>query len=621
MSGIFGILNPRNDETVHGYLEDAARCMSHRAWYVCQSWTSQNVPVGLGRIGIGLMNVAPQPLISHDERYVLFMCGEIHNRVLLRIEVERAGYPTADDSDEALALSLFQTFGETFPDRIDGVFFIAIFDRMSQRLLLTNDRFGQYRHYLYRAGQTLVFAPEVKGVLAASFVPRRLNVTAVAEYFRFQQLLHEKTFHEDIVMFAQGSIAWFDLQSGDWTCRRYWDRDQIPDRPDIRFEEAVEETGRLLEAAVKRSSEDSLRPGVFLSGGLDSRTLVGLIPQRDQPVVTANFGQRNSRDVYYAQRIAHAAGSHHFWFDMPDGQWVLEHVDLHLALTEGFHSWVHMHGMHMLPKLRQVMDVNLTGWDGGTVMGHDDHIRPIYNQPMDKWSVVEECFARFNQSYTWPGLSEASEHLLYSPAFAPQIVGRAFESMATEFERYWAQPRRQYAAEFFYIDNHCMRQTQHMVTFGRSHVEFRFPFWDYQLIDFIFSLPPALRANQILYRHIITQRTPKLARIPYDKQEFLPTVQQPLHDLHTLSIRLRRRLKLLPTRPWLYADYENYLRTDLRSWAENILFAPRTQERGIFNGAYVQSLFNRHLAGKEAPMLGKIAPLITFEMMMRTLFD
>jgi asparagine synthase (glutamine-hydrolysing) len=487
--------------------------------------------------------------------------------------------------------------------------------------LLTNDRFGQYRHYFYRTGNTLVFAPEIKGVLAASFVARRLNVTAVAEYFRFQQLLHEKTFHEDVVMFPHASIAWFDLPSGNWECRRYWDWDQIPDRPNVRFEEAVEETGRLLEAAVRRSSEGALRPGVFLSGGLDSRTLVGLIPPREQPVVTANFGQRNSRDVYYAQRIARTAGSRHFWFDMPDGQWVLEHVDLHLALTEGFHSWVHMHGMNMLPKLREVMDVNLTGWDGGTVMGDPDTIRPIFNQPVDKWSVVEEIFARFNQSYTWPGITESSERLLYTPEFAPLILGRAFDSLATEFERYWSMSRRQYAPAFFYMDNHCMRLTQHMVTFGRSHLEFRFPFWDYQLIDFMHSLPPELRADQILYRHIITQRTPKLARIPYDKREFLPTVEQPLHDLHALSIRARRRLKLLPARPWLYADYENYLRTDLRAWAENILFAPQTQERGLFNNAYVRSLFDRHLAGKEPLMLGKIAPLITFEMMMRSLFD
>lgn len=607
--------------TVHKFLELAQKRMSHRPWYGSSTWLSPDLPIGLAHIGIGLLNATPQPFISQDGRYILFMCGEFYNRSNLLAEVTQAGFPPENSSDAAIILALFHTHGESFASRLDGVFFVALFDLGNQQLLLANDRFGQYRHYLYRSGKTLVFAPEVKGVLSASFVPRRLNTTAVAEYFRFQQLLGEKTFHEDIVIFPSGAIAQFDLQSGKWSCHRYWDWDQTPEQQLLRFEDAVEETGRLLENAVVRSAAGPLRPGVFLSGGLDSRTLVGLIPPRDPPVVTATFGQRNSRDVYYAQQIARAVGSHHLWFNMNNSQWVREHVELHLALTEGFHSWVHMHGMHMLPTLRQVMDVNLTGWDGGTVMGDPDTIAPILTHPVSKWSLVEECFARFNQSYTWPGLTEASERSLYTPAFAQQVMGRAYDSFVSEFERYWQQFSRPHVAEFFYMDNHCMRLTQHMVTFGRSHLEYRFPFWDYQLIDFLISLPLEFRANKKLFRHMITRKTPKLARIPYDKQEFLPTVEQPLHDLHALNVRVRRRLKLYPFRPWLYADYESYLRTDLRSWAEDILFAPQTQERGIFNNTYVRALFERHLAGQEPLMLGKIAPLITFEMMMRSLFD
>jgi asparagine synthase (glutamine-hydrolysing) len=621
MAGIFGVLNPIQGETVDAFLEKAQTRMNHRPWYVVETWKSSEKGIGLGRIGIGLLNPSPQPIVSEDKRYILFMSGEIYNRASLKQTVEQAGYPPADSTDESLALSLFQHYGDKFASYIDGVFFIAIFDTTTSHLWLANDRFGQYPHYIYRTGETFVFAPEVKGVLSASFVPKHLNLTAVAEYFRFQQLLNEKTFHEDITLFPHGSIASFDLQSGHWNCRRYWDWDQIPDRPTIKFEEAVEETGRLLEAAVKRYSSGTLRPGVFLSGGLDSRVILGMMPPLNPPPITANFGQKISRDVYYAQQIAAAAGSRHLWFDMPNGQWVLENLDLHLALTEGFHSWIHMHGIQMLPKLREVMDVNLTGWDGGTVMGHADHINPIYNQSVDKWAVIEECFYRFNQSYTWPGLSDVSERLLYTPTFAPQMVGRAFNSLAAEFERYWECYRRHYAAEFFYVDNHCMRLTQHLVNTGRSHIEFRFPFWDYQLIDFMYSLRPELRGHQILYRHIITQRTPKLARIPYDKQEFLPTVREPLHTVQALSVRARRRLKLLPERPLLYADYENYLRHELRGWAENILFDKRTQDRGILNLSYVRSLFDRHLAGHEPWTLGKIAPLITFELMMRSLFD
>jgi len=78
---------------------------------------------------------------------------------------------------------------------------------------------------------------------------------------------------------------------------------------------------------------------------------------------------------------------------------------------------------------------------------------------------------------------------------------------------------------------------------------------------------------------------------------------------------------LYSQRATLYADYEEYLRRDLRAWAENILFDPRTEQRGIFNMAFVRSLIARHMSGREQWTIGKIAPLITFEMMMRKYFD
>lgn len=619
MSGIFGILNPAPSQTPQNFIEIARQRLSHRPWYTHDQWVAPDAPVALGRSGIGILNASPQPVISPDARYILFLSGEFYNRNALWQGLGHS--PDPSQPDEALALKLYQAHGPTFAERINGVFFIALYDTHAQRLLLANDRFGQYPHYVYHDGRTLVFGPEVKAVLAAQQVPKRLNQTAVAEYFRFQQLLDRNTFHEGIQLFPHGSIAQFDLPTGAWQVQRYWDWDKIPAQRQIPFAEAVEETGHLLQNAVHRDASDALRPGVFLSGGLDSRTLLGMIPPRDTPPVSASFGQPQSRDVHYAKQIAQAVGSRHYWFDMSNAEWIKANYALHLDLTEGFHSWIHMHGIHMLPDLRAVMDVNLTGWDGGTVMGHPDHIKPLYNQPIDQWSVLEECFLRFNQSYTWPGLTEVGEQVLFAPAFAQAIKGRAYGSMAQSFSRYWENFHRPYAAEFFYVDNHCMRLTQHMVTTGRSHLEFRFPFWDYDLIDFMYSLPPEHRADQRLYRHIITQRTPKLARIPYDKQEFLPSVNPLLHTLQSIGIRTARRLKLHPHRPWLYADYENYLRTDLSGWAEDILFNdPRLAERGIFNMDYVRSLLNRHKA-HEPLLLGKIAPIISFELMLRALFD
>ncbi len=129
-----------------------------------------------------------------------------------------------------------------------------------------------------------------------------------------------------------------------------------------------------------------------------------------------------------------------------------------------------------------------------------------------------------------------------------------------------------------------------------------------------------------MYRAVIQRETPRLAYIPYDSDEFLPTTQPLIHGTHALSVKLKRRFNrhlwtIFPERDTLYADYENYLRGDLFDWAEDILFDRRTTERSIFNPDFLRTLMARHISGLEEWMIGKIAPIMTYEMMLRRLYD
>ncbi|MBZ0309912.1 MAG: asparagine synthetase B [Anaerolineae bacterium] len=614
MSGLFGFFNV---DHASEYVSNAAQQMQSFEWQTCRTWNNPEDCASFGHIGIGIFNTEPQPVFSADGNLVLFLCGELYHTEGLRRELEGA----ANRTDAELALAAFEKWGMECPHRLEGAYFIAVYDIQQQRLTLFNDRFGLYPHYYTLQGNRFIFAPEIKAIISAPWVPRELNLTSIADYVRFQIILGTKTFHEGIHRFPYGSITVFDLSSGDLTVKRYWDWSHIPDNPQVNFDEAVEEVGRLFQEGIRYLSSGSLRPGVFLSGGLDSRTIIGLMPPRTPPPVSATFGAPNSRDVYYAEKIAAVVGSDHHWFNLDEhGRWILENVDLHFKLTEGFHSWIHMHGITMLPGVRGMMDYNLSGWDGGTVMGHSDHINPIYNNPVNFSTVLTENFHRFNQAYTWPGMTEAEERMLYAPAFSKQMQGLAFDSMRSELTRFW-DFKRDYAAEYFYVTNHCWRHTGNMITFTRSHIEARFPFWTYSLIDFMYSLRPEIRRDQLMYRTIITQRTPKLAHIPYDKQEYLPTTNELEHKIQAMSVRVKRRLKMFPNRPTLYADYENYLRRELRPWAESILFGPNSNKFGLFDQNYVRELLERHVAGREEWTIGKISHLITLEMVMQRLFD
>ncbi|HLF25334.1 MAG TPA: asparagine synthase-related protein [Anaerolineae bacterium] len=617
MSGVFGVIAPHAPREVTTLANQIGAALSHREWYVTDVHADETRGLALGRVGIGLFNARPQPVWNADHSMALVMAGELYDVDAATEKNEIVKSP------ETVALAGYQQLGEQFVNRLNGAFIIAIWDAARNQILIANDRFGFYPLYYACRGGRLIFAPEVKGILTDESVPHTLDLAALAQYMRFQRLLGERTFFEEIRLLPPASVLRYDCLDSTCSLKTYWTFDDIAYRPNVTAAEAAEEAGRLLRRAVRRLAGDAYRPGVYLSGGLDSRTILGLIERR--PVVTLTYGMRHCRDTHYAQRIAQAVGSQHQWFDLPDGRWVREHADFHLELTEGFHSWLHGHGISTLATARQLIDVQLSGWDGGTVMGHPASIEPLLVSPANDAALLTRIYYLFSQEFTWPSIDEAEERLLYTEPMWPRVRGLAFESFRAELAR-CLDYRPDVRAEYFFIRNHCGRLTHNMITMYRSHMEVRFPFFDYDLFDFLYSLPAQLRADRNLYRAVIQRETPRLALIPYDHDEFLPTTHRFIRGAHEAATRLRHRFEkryptLVHARHTLYADYENYLRHELRDWAEGILYDRRTAERGIFQPSFLRTLMQRHLSGLEEWTVGKIAPLMTYEMMLRRFYD
>jgi asparagine synthase (glutamine-hydrolysing) len=610
MSGIFGIVDPERKSDIHATMHEMSMAMSHREWFVAESCVDDEANVGLGRIGIGIFNKDPQPVWNASRTIALVLAGEFYNK------------SEESQSDEEYALSIYEKKGRDFAADLNGAFVVGIYDKSKGILLIANDRFGLYPLYYTHQQGRLIFSPEMKGILCDLGFSKKLDWTALAQYVRFQHLLGERTFFEDIHFLSGASVLSYDLSSGTCSVRSYWTFDDIPYRPEVSFSEAVEETSFLFRRAVRRLSGDSYRPGVYLSGGLDSRSILGAVERR--PVASLTYGNRDCRDVYYAGKIARAAGSDHHWVDFPDGRWVEQYADFHLELTEGYHSWIHSHGISTLSSARQIMDVNLTGWDGGSVMGHPD-FEPLLVTPVDDLALVTRFFCLFNQSFTWPSINEGEERLLYRDETWDNVRELAFESFQEELSRY-LHFRRDVRVEYFYIANHCKRLTHNFITFKRSHIEVRFPFFDYDLFNFLYAIPTTVRGPRTLYRAMIQKEMPRLAYIPYDHDEFLPTTHKAIQKAHALTVKLKHQFNhhikaVFPEHKTLYADYSNYLRSELLEWAESILYDPRTEERGIFRPSFLRSLMNRHLSGLEEWTIGRIAPLMTYEMMLRRYYD
>ncbi len=623
MSGVFGVINKRNNLVVGELLNAMGKEMTHRPWYQVDTFCDEAAGIGLGRIGIGIFNQERQPICSEDLNLTVFLTGEFYRTAELRHDLKAKGHRFRDDSDLELVLRLYREKGKEFIQDLEGAFLVMIWDRSKQEVIIANDRFGMYPLFYAHYGGKFIFAPEMKGILCNPGFDKKLNLAALAEYMRFQQLLGEKTFFEDITLLPPASILRVDYEILQLTRHNYWDWCSIRllDKGlDVR--EVAEEGERLFRRAVNIRLERAKRPGVLLSGGLDSRTILAVANPQYRPITTTTYGHRDCRDVYLAARIARVSGTQHHFFELKDGNWVKEVADFHLDLTEGAHSWVHAHGMSTLPQVRELMDVNLSGIAGP--IGGPVLARPSIVYAPDGAALLNNLFLFYNQQHTWPGLTEAEAKNLYTDHYKAMLNGLAYDSFRMELAHFDHLDIRLQGL-FFNLTNRDRRLIFNFIIFNNSHFENRCPFYDYQFVNWAICLPVEHKTNKQFHYSLIKRAAPRMSLIPKDKNLQLPTNNRFLWGIHAAYDRvtqiLGKQLGFAHPRLTLYADYENYLRRELREWGENILFDKRTLDRGIFNPGFLRSIWARHQSGKELHTIGKIAPIITFEMMMRRFFD
>lgn len=624
MSGIFGLIKPNQPSDIEATLQNMGQSLNHRPWYQVDHQANPRSNIGLGRVGIGIFNPEPQPVTHDDHSVTVVMAGEFYSQDRLQQKLDKT--PHAPLPDSHLALQLYQQYGLDFVKQVEGIFSIAIWDKAQHKLYLLNDRFGLKPLYYAQLAETFIFAPEMKGILVEPACNRSLNLTAMAEFIRFQQVIGEKTFFDEIKLMQPASICSIDLRTLAFEQAPYWDWRAIkPLKKTSDKREIFEETERLFKQAVHKRLPSDHRLGMFLSGGLDSRCILAVMPPSDVPIVTVSYGHPDSRDVRIARRIAQAMDTDHHVFEFLDGQWAKEVSEFHMELVEGAHSWIHAHGLSTLPDARELFDINLSGIGAGVITGTFE--APVVSEPPDQEAMLNLLFRHYTQTHSWPGLTEAEAQGLLSETYHSKLNGLAYESLKAEVARFaHADPYLQ--SFFFNLYNHDRRMILNFIIFNNSHIENRCPFLDYELVDWATTVPVEYKLDKPMHSFILSRTMPKLSHIPRDKDYGLPTTNRFLRTGHSLYHRLKNRLnqglgsqKRGPYAETLYADYENYLRHELREWAEGILFDSRTLDRAIFRPEAVRSLMDRHISGKELLTLGKISHLITFEMMLRRYFD
>ena len=237
-------------------------------------------PLGLAHERLAIIDLSPaghEPMATSDGRFVLSYNGEVYNFQELRVELEALGRRFRSRTDAEVVLHALAEWGDAALDRFNGMFALALWDGQRRELLLARDRYGIKPLYFALAGRVLVFGSEVKALLAHPDCSARLDLEGLREYLTFQNFFGERTLFAGVRLLPPGSRLRVPATAPELPePERYWDfHFREPERA-LSEDEYLEELHRLFRRAVNRQLVSDVEVGAYLSGGMDSGSLVAV---------------------------------------------------------------------------------------------------------------------------------------------------------------------------------------------------------------------------------------------------------------------------------------------------------------------------------------------------------
>lgn len=294
MCGIAGYLNLDGAPAERRIVEAMRDAIAHRGPDGAGVHLDGALGLGHRRLSIiDLREIASQPMDSPDGRWTIIYNGELYNFRELRTELEREGWLFRTQSDTEVLLAGAVVWGvHRLALRMDGMVAFALWDKAEERLHLVRDRFGVKPLYLWRTRKRIAFASEIKAFMAHPDFAVRVNEAALREYFTFQNLFRPHTLFAEVEQLPPATILTVD-RNGE---RRetYWDYD-FSQSEDIGEAETVETLERLMTEAVNRQLVSDVPVGAYLSGGMDSGTIVALASRQIPRMQTFTAGFEMSR--------------------------------------------------------------------------------------------------------------------------------------------------------------------------------------------------------------------------------------------------------------------------------------------------------------------------------------
>jgi asparagine synthase (glutamine-hydrolysing) len=591
---------------------------------------------------LDLTSAGHQPMSDAERRIWITYNGEVYNFKELRKELEGLGHVFRSNSDTEVVINSYKAWGIDCILRFNGMFAFALWDGESNQLFLARDRYGIKPFYYYFNGGLLIFASEIKAIIENEEVIKEVDYEALNEYFTFQNILSDKTLFKNIHILPAGHIFCFRQNSdfhaegleqkkttsfNEWRVSlwKYWDFDfsNMYTPQELPEESCIQELRHLFFQAVERHLVSDVPVGAYLSGGMDSGSIVATANKKIPRLMSFTGGfdlsSVSGLELTFDERepaefMSSCFGTEHYEMVMHSGDmaWVMPQMIWHLEDLRVGMCWQNYYIARLASKFVKVV-LSGTGGDENFA-GYPWRYFPMIYSDEDRVKRIKTYYSQ------WQRLIPDEKK---SDFFAPQLLNKTdgdhsyqvFNSILEEMPGRESIDLGLSVCLYFELKTflHGLFVVEDKISMAHS-IEVRVPFLDNDLVSFALRIPnqyklPSVNGVMPVEENMVGAKTKFFAQSNSGKYIFRQTMRGIVPD----EILDRKKQGFSPPdQSWYRGPTMGYIR--------EILLNEKTLSRGFFKPESMQQIVSEHTEGKVNHRL-LIWSLLSFEWWNRIFMD
>ena len=613
MCGITGGIGPCAPQ--HLLLNAQLKSIEHRGPDDSGIYLNNGIGLGMCRLAIVEIAAGKQPASDTAEQIHIVWNGEIYNYRELRAELETHGAHCRDSSESEVVINLYLKFGLDFVNKLNGMFAIAIHDARDNALHLIRDRMGKKPLWISQLSDgTLFFASEVRALMLAR-PDRTLRTEMIAEVMQYGYINSPNSAFNEIYQVPPASVT--SWQNGTISTSTYWSAD-FDSKIDIPYEDALEVTKELIEAAVERRLISERPLGSFLSGGYDSTVVTAYMAKLMKEKVqtySIGFHSKDFNEAHHAKLVAgYLDTNHHEEILSPDPGLVVEKISQVLDQPFADSSIV---PTYLLAKFARENLIVALGGDGGDEVfgGYDRYLATSVLQKMNPFLSLARTGLKFagRQSFGMSRkLNRVGSQLSPKASLAARYSSILSLTQAQELIQVLNSEIYSDKAEVAFINQFESKSLSSLDRMLRSDfaaylpgdllvkvdiatmansLELRSPMLDVNVVEWGISLPRKYKVKGLETKHILKDVARSL-------------VPPELIDRPKMGFGIPRA---------------EWLRTEMREMVVDTLTDTTATQRGWFESKQVKRLIDMHTSGQDKDNV--LWPMLMLELWARTWLD